>query len=106
MEGILALGEPTVAQFGRLMNLSTPNAAYKVNNLIKKGYVEKIQSQKDRREYHLKPTQKYLDYYNVSYSYLGTVVKRAEGKFPPEDIRKVGEILEYVARELMPEAEV
>lgn len=106
MEGILALQEPTVAQFGRLMNLSTPNAAYKVNNLIKKGYVQKIQSEVDRREYHLKPTQKYLDYYNVSYSYLRTVVQRAEEKFSPEDIQKVGEILEYVANELMPEAEI
>ena len=58
MEGILALEEPTIAQFGRLMNLSTPNAAYKVNNLVKKGYVERVQSQTDKREYHLKPTQK------------------------------------------------
>ena len=39
MEVIMALGEPTIAQFSHMMNLSTPNAAYKINSLVKKGYV-------------------------------------------------------------------
>ena len=58
------MGEPTIAQFSHMMNLSTPNAAYKINSLVKKGYVERIRSTADKREYHLRPTQKYLDYYN------------------------------------------
>ena len=66
MEVITALGEPTIAQFSHMMNLSTPNAAYKINSLVKKGYVERIRSTADKREYHLRPTQKYLDYYNLS----------------------------------------
>lgn len=37
MEVITALGEPTIAQFSHMMNLSTPNAAYKINSLVKKG---------------------------------------------------------------------
>ena len=37
MEVIMALGEPTIAQFSHMMNLSTPNAAYKINSLVKKG---------------------------------------------------------------------
>lgn len=106
MEGIVALGNPTVAQFGNLMNLSTPNAAYKVNNLIKKGYLEKVQSTKDRREFHLKPTAKYLDFYNISYSYLNTVVKRAEDKFSKEDIEHLDEILKFISNELMPEVKI
>ena len=28
MEVILALGQPTIAEFSKLMNLSTPNASY------------------------------------------------------------------------------
>lgn len=44
MEVITALGEPTIAQFSHMMNLSTPNAAYKINSLVKKGYVERIRS--------------------------------------------------------------
>ncbi len=44
MEGIMAMGEPTIAEFSRMMQISTPNAAYKIGSLVKKGYVEKIQS--------------------------------------------------------------
>ncbi|MGN0974582.1 MAG: MarR family winged helix-turn-helix transcriptional regulator [Gemmiger sp.] len=103
MEGIMALGHPTVAEFSQFMNISTPNAAYKINSLIQKGYVKKVQSQQDRREYHLYPTRKYLDYYNVSYSYLETVVKRCEARFSPEDVKKLEEMLTVVGNELMPE---
>lgn len=106
MEGILALEEPTIAQFGRLMNLSTPNAAYKVNNLVKKGYVERVQSKTDKREYHLKPTQKYLDEYNVSYSYLDTVIARAREHFSEEELEKFAQMLEFIGNELMPEGDV
>ena len=106
MEGILALEEPTIAQFGRLMNLSTPNAAYKVNNLVKKGYVERVQSQADKREYHLRPTQKYLDEYNVSYSYLDTVIARAREHFSEDELEKFAQMLEFIGNELMPEGDV
>mgnify|MGYP002588202361 CR=1 FL=1 len=44
MEGIMAMGEPTIAEFSRMMGISTPNAAYKIGSLVRKGYVEKIQS--------------------------------------------------------------
>ena len=60
MEVIMALGEPTIAQFSHMMNLSTPNAAYKINSLVKKGYVERIQSTTDKREYRLRPTKSTL----------------------------------------------
>ena len=49
MEVIMALGEPTIAQFSHMMNLSTPNAAYKINSLVKKGYVERSRGLEDRR---------------------------------------------------------
>ena len=68
MEIIYALEEPTVAEFAKVANISSPNAAYKVNNLIKKGYLKKRQSEDDKREYHLVPTEKYMDYYNISYT--------------------------------------
>lgn len=99
----MALGEPTIAQFSHMMNLSTPNAAYKINSLVKKGYVERIQSAADKREYHLKPTKKYIDYYNISYSYLHLVMERARERFSPEDLAKLEKMLRIVSDELMPE---
>ena len=103
MEINYAANEPTVNEFAKIANLSSPNAAYKVNNLMKKGYLEKIQSTEDKREYHLRVTQKYLDYYNISYQYLDTVLTRLEDRFTPEELDVVKRVLKVMDEELMPE---
>ena len=103
MEIIYAANGPTVNEFAKLANLSSPNAAYKVNNLMKKDYLEKIQSTEDKREYHLYVTQKYLDYYNISYQYLNTVLNRLEGRFSQEELEVVKRVLKVMDEELMPE---
>ena len=103
MEIIYAANGPTVNEFAKIANLSSPNAAYKVNNLIKKGYLEKVQSTEDKREYHLFVTQKYLDYYNISYQYLDTVMNRLEGRFTEEEMETVKKVLKVMDEELMPE---
>ena len=84
METIMALGSPTVNEFASFMCISPPNAAYKVNSLIKKGYINKIQSETDRREYHLEVTQKYIDYYNISANYMADVMERISERFSPK----------------------
>ena len=106
MEVILALKEPTVNEFASFVRISSPNAAYQINSLIQKGYVEKIQSPNDRREYHLRPTQKYLDYYNVSSSYLKSVMDRVKGRFTQEEAAQLDRMLQIVSQELMPEVEL
>lgn len=103
MESIQALGSPSVNEFANFMHISPPNAAYKVNSLVKKGYVRKVQSPTDRREYHLVPTQKYIDYYNISSSYIETVMDRVAARFTPEECGGLEEVLWIVSRELMPE---
>ena len=105
-ETIQALGRPTVNEFASFMKISPPNAAYKVNSLVKKGYVRRVQSQDDRREFHLEPTQKYIDYYNISASYTTEVVARANQRFTPEECSKLEEMLTIVSRELMPEVSI
>lgn len=106
MESIQALGRPTVNEFSTFMRISPPNAAYKVNSLVKKGYVRKVQSVSDRREYHLETTQKYMDLYNISRGYIKTVMDRVAARFTPEECARIEEMLQIVSRELMPEVEV
>ena len=65
--------------------------------------MRKEQSEEDKREYHLVVTQKYIDYYNISYSYLGTVMARIRARFPEEDVKKIEEMLDIISGELMPE---
>lgn len=103
MEIIMALGESTVNEFSSFVGISPPNAAYKINNLIQKGYVRKEQSETDKREYHLVVTQKYIDYYNISYGYLSTVMDRIKARFPAEDVARIEEMLDIISDELMPE---
>ena len=94
MEIIYALDKPTVAQFADMANISSPNAAYKINNLVKKGYLKKVQSE---------VTQKYIDYYNISNTYLKTVMGRIEDRFSKEELETMERMLNVISAELMPE---
>ena len=103
METILALGTPTINEFATFMRISSPNAAYKINSLIRKGYIEKIKSEQDKREYHLRPTGKYMHYYNISNDYVHTVMDRIQKRFSPAECEKLEEMLTVINQELMPE---
>ena len=106
MESIQALGSPTVNEFASFMRISPPNAAYKVNSLVKKGYIRKVQSSDDRREYHLRPTQQFHDYYNLSSEYIQQVMDRVRERFTPEEVAQMDRVLSIVGQELMPEVEL
>ena len=103
VETIYAMGRPTINQFAQYLQISQANAAYKVASLIKKGYITKERSQQDKREYHLSVTEKCLDYYDISYSYVKEVVARLRERFPPEEVARIEAVLEVISRELMPE---
>jgi DNA-binding MarR family transcriptional regulator len=103
MEIIMALGRPTINEFSSFVGISPPNAAYKINNLVQKGYVRREQSETDKREFYLVVTQKYVDYYNISYGYLGTVMKRIEERFSSEEVAQLEKMLQVISKELMPE---
>ena len=106
MEIILALGEPTVNEFASMSTLSAPNAAYRINQLVKKGYISKIQSDKDKREFHLKVTDKYTEKYGDIFSYINKVSARIRERFPAEDVEKLDVMLGIIAHELMKETNI
>ena len=106
LEVINMLGQPTIGQFADFLKISQSNATYKVNSLIKKGYIERENSQVDRREYHLILSEKYRSYASLYRNYQETVMKRVEERFSAEDVAKFEEILNVMAGELMPEANV
>lgn len=103
VEIIHALDHPTINEFASFTKISPPNAAYKVNSLIQKGYLRKVQSKEDKREYHLELTPKYFDYYNISYSYLKTVTDRIQQRFSKEEAQQFEQLLCIISNELMPE---
>ena len=86
------------------MNISQSNATYKVNNLIKKGYLKKQNSDTDRREYHLVLSEKYYNYTDIMRSYVKTVLGRMEESFSKEEIELFSNMLMRISAEMMPEA--
>ena len=103
VEAIIILGRPTVAEFARMMNISSPNAAYRVNALKRKGYINKVQSEEDARVFYLEPTERALDYFRINTSYLDTVLDRAKDRFSKEDYEQFANYLHIINEELMPE---
>ncbi|WP_026510427.1 MarR family winged helix-turn-helix transcriptional regulator [Butyrivibrio sp. LC3010] len=106
MEIIMAMNEPTIAEFAKTLNISSPNAAHRIKCLVQKGYLEKVQSKDDGREFHLRPTKKYLDFCKINQDYLKILMKRCEKRFSPEDYKKLNEMLDIINKELMPELDI
>ena len=101
MEIIHALGKPTVSEFASFTSLSSANAADKINNLVKKGYLNKVQSDEDKRIYYLEVTKKYIDYYNISYQYLKEVMSKLEDRFTTEENKVLEKMLRVMSEEIM-----
>lgn len=105
LEVINMLSEPTVGQFADFLKISQSNATYKVNSLIKKGYLERQNSQTDRREYHLVLSEKYYNYESLMSSYELQVIERIKQRFSKEDLENFDRMLQIISTELMPECE-
>jgi len=100
------LDKPTVGEFAEFLNISQSNATYKVNSLIKKGYIERENSTTDRREYHLILSEKFYNYMGLLTKYQNTVMARVQERLDPADAEKFDEILRIMSDELMPEIDL
>ena len=65
LEVIHAMNEPTISEFAEFIGISRPGASYKVASLMQKGYVTKEVSAEDKREFRLRLTDKYRDYFGL-----------------------------------------
>lgn len=106
VEAIYALNRPSIQEFSNFVGISSPNAAYKINSLIKKGYVNKVQSDYDKREFHLEVTEKFIAYYGITYDYTKVVVERIKERFKKEDVENIDKVLEIICNELMFEVDI
>ena len=105
LEIIDLLHSPTVGQFADFLNISQSNATYKVNSLIRKGYLVRQNSSLDRREYHLVLSDKFYSYMSLLTSYVDTVMARIRDRFAQEDLESFDRILRTISDELMPECD-
>lgn len=104
VELIYLLGSPTISEFAQYLSLSAPNANYKINSLVKKGYVVKELSQTDRREQNLRVTDKFLAYYGLNDAVTSRMIKRIRETFSECDVNAFDDMLQRVIT-LMRESE-
>lgn len=86
LDVIYILDKPTIKQFSDFLGISQPNATYKINSLISKGYIKKVLSEDDRREYHLHIADRFYTYYDEKNSFLVDAVKKLESTNNPEEL--------------------
>lgn len=103
VEIIHSLNKPTIQEFANFIGISSPNATYKVNSLIKKGYVEKVQSDTDKREFYLDVTEKFYRYYNINEKYLEIVEERLKKELSEEEFKMFNDTLKKIYHDMMPE---
>lgn len=103
LEVIYVLNNPTLNELATFLNISQPNMAYKIASLVKKGYVIKIQSESDKREFHLSLTDKFYKYYNIKNDYIKLVLSRLKNTYSEDELKKFEQMLTIVSTELMPE---
>lgn len=89
VEAIFLLNRPTVHQFANYVNISQPNATYRISNLINKGYVRKVLSEDDRREYFLEVTDKFAKNYGMNASFNAQLMSNIREKFTQEEIAQL-----------------
>jgi len=96
VEIIYLLNKPTVSEFAQYLNLSVPNANYKINSLVKKGYVVRKQSKTDLREQHLCVTDKFLNYYCLNDSVIALLMKRIRETFSPHELESLDDMIQRI----------
>ena len=95
-EVIFLLDKPTVKQFADFLNISSPNAAYKVKTLTEKGYIVKEPSPKDGRESLLRVTDKFLGYYAEEDTYGSFILRKMKDKLTVEEMKIVSETMKIL----------
>ena len=106
LEIIEMLDAPTIGRFADFLKISQSNATYKVNSLIRKGYLVRQNSDTDRREYHLILSEKYHRYMSLLTGYQDRILQKMHERFSERELQELDRMLTIIADELMEEDEV
>ena len=92
VEVIYLLNEPTMKEFADYIDISPPNATYKVKSLVEKGYLKKIPTE-DGREFRLRVTDQFRRYDSDDASYGKFILSKMQERLSPEEIGEVSKII-------------
>ena len=95
---IYLLKNPTITEFADYIGISQPNATYKVNNLVEKGYIKKVPSVTDRRECHLEVSEKFIRYYAEYTEEFFQNIKNLDQQFTPQELEAFHKVMDAVLK--------
>ena len=95
---IFLLKNPTITQLADALGISQPNATYKVNNLVAKGYVTKTISEDDKRECRLQVCDRFYKYYGNLDHFADRAAAALEQEFSPEDLQTFQQMLRALGK--------
>lgn len=91
------LGEPSIKEFSDHLGISQPNATYKVNSLIAKGYIEKLPPRGDRRETRISVCNKFFTYSGEQNEVIARAVKSLESSCSAEELETFEKLLKKLS---------
>ena len=91
------LGRPTLGQFAATLGISQPNATYKVNSLVAKGYLVKVPG-KDRREVCLQTAGKFNAYYDDNEQALRDAVDSLGSQVSSEELATANRVMQALVQ--------
>ena len=94
---IYLLGSPTVSTFADTLGISQPNATYKINNLVSKGYATRTSSDADRRECRVSVGDRFFSYYNTDYPFIAESVEKLKKNYTEQELALLERMLEDMA---------
>ena len=95
---IYLLGDPTVSSFAETLGISQPNATYKINNLVAKGYAVRTASDADRRECRVSVGDRFFSYYNTDYPFIAESVEKLKQIYTPQELALLERMLDDMCR--------
>lgn len=90
---IYMLNKPTILEYANYMGISQPNATYKINQMIEKGYLTKTVCEDDKRAFCLEVTNKFLECYRDNDRYIKKTLGDIENTFNQDEVQLLEKML-------------
>jgi DNA-binding MarR family transcriptional regulator len=100
LETIAQLGAPTFGDLSRQLGISKPSVTAIVNKLIQKGYLERVQSEADRRTYHIHLTAKGQDLSAAHHRVHAMIAQQFSEALTEAELDQLAGLLQKIARSI------
>jgi len=97
---IFLLGSPTISEFAECLGISQPNATYKANNLVAKGYIIKTHPADDKRECRLSVAEKFYSYFDTEVRFIKKSVELLKQRFTEAELATFVKVLSAFTQSL------